>query len=82
MKEILQFISGILPLIHEEFDSKDPSKIGKKTSEYFTKNLQPERSKREDTIICSLPGITKNEIEGKLGCEIRTNFFCDGDAVL
>lgn len=44
--------------------------------------FRPESSKREDTITCSLPGVTRDELEYKFGCKIRSDFICDGDAVL
>lgn len=48
MEDILSFMSGIFPLIEEEFDANDPDKIGPKTSKYISIKLQPDRLNPED----------------------------------
>ena len=68
MNEILTFMSGLLPLIEEEYNLKDPDKIGPKTSKYISEKLQPERSKREDLK-------TYEDYDLKCGCHAEPGMF-------
>ena len=40
MNDLLQFLAGVLPIIQDELDPKDPNKIGPKTSKYINDNLE------------------------------------------